>query len=85
MTARQKLVVWIWILFVAAMGIFPPWHTGGVNTAYSLGYRFIFTSGYGRVDTSRLFVEWAMATVVAAGFCFAWPVRPIPPAAPAKP
>jgi hypothetical protein len=77
MTTRKKCVIWIWIVFVAAMGIWPPWFHANVGNsgAYALGHRFIFAQGYGRIDISRLLVEWIVATAVAAGLYFAWPLK----------
>jgi hypothetical protein len=75
-TLRQRIVFRVWVLFVAVMGMFPPWTSGPVGgNIFNFGCRFIFTTGYGRIDISRLFVEWAIATAVAAGFYFAWPLE----------
>lgn len=80
MTLRQKSVVWTWILFVAAMGLYPPWAydqlagDGGGNTPLTSGYHLVFTPReIGRIDMARLLVQWAVATIVAGGFYFAWP------------
>lgn len=87
MTYRVRCVLWVWIAMVAAIGLFPVWayDTTNGDGPNSMGRHFIFTwSLGGRIDMSRLLVEWAVATVIAAGFYFAW-AAPAAPAAPAKP
>jgi hypothetical protein len=72
MTRRRKLIVWVWIGFVVALGMYPPWF--GRNDVH-LGYGLIFAppQRFGRVDQSLLSLEWILVTVVATGLFLAWP------------
>lgn len=78
-TPNKKRAAWIWVLLVVAIGMWPPWaydHVGEGDTPNTMGHHFIFTwDRAGRIDTSRLLVEWGMATALAAGLYFAWPFR----------
>jgi hypothetical protein len=71
-SARQRLVIWGWVVVIVTAGMYPPWAQRG----YPAGYHPIFAPPPGRalhVDRSRLLVEWVIASVLAGGLYLAWP------------
>jgi hypothetical protein len=71
---RRKLIVWAWVVGVAALGLYPPWVS---RNETHLGYRWIFAPprSFCHVDLSILTLEWIGLTIVAAGLFFVWPFR----------
>jgi hypothetical protein len=70
LTRHQRRLVWVWIVLVVGMGIYPPWTNRG---GYTAGYAPLFSTGFHSVDFGRLMVEWIVATVVVAGLYIAGP------------
>lgn len=72
--SMNKRVVWLWVAVIVAAGIFPPWERHG---GYPAGYHLLFSPPLDRgaiqISQTRLFIEWLLATVVAAGFQFVGP------------
>lgn len=63
---NQKLFLWLGILAVVAMGIYPPWKF--VNeTPTSFAFLYAPPPGQVQLDYSRLLVEWSLAGIVTAG------------------
>jgi hypothetical protein len=80
MSARQKVVIWGWIIAIVVSGLLPPWAAMSDNGVAPQPYYPIFAAmhhGPIRLDVARLTVEWIMITVIAAGLYFAWPGRGI--------
>ncbi len=63
---NQKLFLWVGILAIVAMGIYPPWKF--VNeTPTSFAFLYAPPPGQVKLDYSRLLVEWCLAGFVTAG------------------
>jgi len=83
MNAKQKKVLWIGMILMALMGLFPPWvmvypSFMGTDIKRSIvivpaGYAPIFnppaTRGWGapRLDFSRLFLQWGTVGILVGG------------------
>ncbi len=70
MNHKQKIFLWIGIVFIVLMGVFPPWMvTGGAQGCFPMGYSFILNppDKLCRIDASHLCIQWVMVTVITAG------------------
>lgn len=63
---NQKLFLWVGILAIVAMGIYPPWKLVD-ETPTSFAFLYTPPPGQVKLDYSRLLVEWCMAGFVTAG------------------
>lgn len=63
---NQKLWLWLGILVIVAMGLYPPWKLI-TETPTSFGFLYAPPPGQVKLDYSRLSVEWVMAAVVTFG------------------
>jgi hypothetical protein len=69
-TTRDKRILWIWITALVCSGLYPPL-TFGETTFW--GFLFDQSGTSGHIDIPRLLLEWALATIVAAGLRYAYP------------
>ena len=82
MSPKQKTILWIGIVLIVIMGLYPPWIiTGswqGGQTENPGGYYFLTnpptpdykeTTGIpgAKVDFSRLVIQWIIVVVIAGG------------------
>jgi hypothetical protein len=69
MNKKQKNVMWIGIALIVVMGIFPPWAISDQGSFAMLGYGFILSPPKNacHINTSHLYVQWIMVTVVTGG------------------
>lgn len=77
MRLRQVVVMWLGIIVVVVMGLFPPWRVNAVDFSVSEGYGFIWhppeyrsPDGYRsgmQIDLTRLVVQWVMVASVTGG------------------
>jgi hypothetical protein len=67
--AGQKVVLWLGILLLVAMGLVPPWRAGPEGGRGALGYGFILEppGQDAQIDLARLLVPCALVAVVTAG------------------
>lgn len=63
---NQKLCLWLGILVIVAMGLYPPWKFIS-ETPTSFGFLYAPPPGQVKLDYMRLSVEWVMAAVVTFG------------------
>lgn len=63
---NQKLCLWLGILVIVAMGLYPPWKFI-TETPTSFGFLYAPPPGQVKLDYMRLSVEWVMAAVVTFG------------------
>ncbi|MBS1956176.1 MAG: hypothetical protein JST89_18470 [Cyanobacteria bacterium SZAS-4] len=63
---NQKLFLWVGILAIVAMGIYPPWKLVD-ETPTSFAFLYAPPPGQVKLDYSRLVVEWCLAGFVTAG------------------
>ena len=63
---NQKLFLWVGILAIVAMGIYPPWKFFN-ETPTSFAFLYAPPPGQVKLDYSRLLVEWCLAGFVTAG------------------
>lgn len=80
MNGRQRMVLWVGLLVIVAMGIYPPWtfRYGAIR----LGRRYALITeppSYGSfpgplatLDANRLGVEWAAVVVISASLMYIW-------------
>lgn len=70
MNKRQIIVLWIGIIIIVLMGLFPPWMNVDPSGGYYIkGYNFILDkpSTFCRIDVPQLLVQWAMVAIIAGG------------------
>ena len=74
MKKNQKTALWIGIIVIALIGLFPPWvqmHEveGPYKGKYDKGYSPIFAppKSPAEIDISRLLIQWFIVAVIAAG------------------
>jgi hypothetical protein len=72
MNQRQTIIVWLWIAAIVALGLYPPWLQNHLRAGYDL---LFLGKEWKHVNYPDLILEWALATVLAAGFYFAWPFK----------
>jgi hypothetical protein len=71
MTLRQRIIVWVWIVAIVALGIYPPWEfRNGPPSRYYLLFAPPIGVGRIEVDTSRLVIEWLITTAIAGAAYF---------------
>ena len=75
MNKRQTIVLWIGIIILVLMGIFPPIHIdisdrfwrGDGPRPWEPGYDFLFTMLPSKISFSKLFIQWFIIAVVTGG------------------
>ena len=69
MNRKQTIAMWIGILVFALMGLYPPWRGNTTGREFFIGYDSILQSEASpfKIDTVRLFVQWAMVAVITSG------------------
>lgn len=80
---HQKIVLWIGVIIIVLMGLFPPWqHTCNVgmydiHSEQPAGYFFIASKPQAKseskyagieIDTSRLLIQWVIVATLTAAF-----------------
>jgi hypothetical protein len=75
MNRKQIICLWIGIIIIVLMGIFPPWSAyKGDGECYLLHKFILFQPAEknipARIDTGHLFVQWIMVAVVTGGLIF---------------
>jgi len=65
MNWKQKICLWIGIVAIVAMGIFPPVSIfeAGRYAERDIEYRFLLNTGGGLVALSNLLLQWAVVAV----------------------
>ncbi len=77
MNKKQLISLWIGIIAIVLMGLYPPWMMTGGGSILGFGkwgYSFIMNPPHEacRIDTSRLGVQWAMVAAVTGGLVVAF-------------
>lgn len=83
MNCKQLVVLWVGIIAIVLMGLFPPWcypiNVNGLRSRKNAGYHCIFDPPMGKgktdlaelmgasIDFHRLTVLWIMASAVTGG------------------
>ena len=78
MNKKQKICLWIWIIVIVLMGLFPPWHTQipQRGTQKPFGYAFISAPPevelgvYSTLNIPLLMVQWFLVSVVTGGLIY---------------
>ncbi len=80
MNSRQRMVLWVGLLVIVAMGIYPPWifRYGDIR----LGRRYALITeppSYGdfpgplaTLDANQLGIEWGAVVVISASLMYIW-------------
>lgn len=81
MNETQKKIIFVSVVIVVLMGIFPPWQIKTGDRIINMGYWFITnppvkfaTNGYTKfgseLNLSVLFIQWAITAMMASGLVF---------------
>ncbi len=70
MNKRQKTLLWCGVIIILIMGLYPPWYAKNGTYRYSYGYDFI-SDIEGRIDVTRLVLQWLIVTIATTGLFFA--------------
>ena len=75
---RQKIIVWLAVLLIAGMGLYPPWVSvrGLARFRTPAGYHWLFSPPSAdpiELDVARLLVQWLLVIVCSAALGWAWP------------
>lgn len=62
MNQKQKICLWIWIIVIVLMGLFPP--IDEYRFGMSIEYQFILNAN-GPVVLSNLITQWLIASAIA--------------------
>ncbi len=78
MKPRQKLVLWVGVLVLGAMGLYPPWAcVGPRGVGVPVGYSWLFVPPSvciaANIDLPRLLIQWAIVGAFVIALYFAWP------------
>ena len=70
MGSRERLIVWLCIAILVAIGLYPPWT---LRSGYAGGYGFIFAAppAAAHIDLLRLGVQGTLAMVIGSALYFA--------------
>lgn len=86
MNKKQLLCMWIGIIVVVLMALFPPVEReipnyrgpriprigeGPISYRHVVNYEFLLTKGNGTVVIGDLFVQWVIASGITAAFIYA--------------
>ena len=69
MNRTHLIILWIGIILIVLMGLFPPWTLILEGSVGTLGYAFILSRPRKicNINTSLLFAQWIMVAVVTGG------------------
>ena len=76
MNEKQLIVMWVGIIIIVLMGLFPPWLTVFADASrISLGYGFIlipplpnaYRYQFASIDFTRLLTQWTIVAAITAG------------------
>jgi len=84
MNKNQLIVLWVGIIVVVLMGLYPPWQYNGhivernVNVVVPAGYSFIgdpiYSAGImefgASIDVTRLLIQWFMVAFITGGLIY---------------
>lgn len=62
MNRKQKICLWIWIIVIVLMGLFPPTNQ---YPLFGIEYNFILTTD-GHVVLSNLIAQWLIISFIAS-------------------
>ena len=74
MNRKQLIGLWVGIVVIVVMGLFPPWtaYKGNDGECYMLHKFILFQPAEknipARIDIAHLFAQWIMVAVVTSGF-----------------
>lgn len=83
MNGRQRFCIWVGIIVVVLMALFPPVERDipigrirrigeeDISKRHVVNYEFLLTKGNGTVVIGDLFVQWVIVSVITAAFIYA--------------
>ena len=67
MYKRQKIILWIGIIIIVLMGLFPPYEYEG-RFGKQFSFRFLFCPDrFSELDLMRLIIQWIIVSILAVG------------------
>jgi hypothetical protein len=96
MTTQAKTALWVGIVIIVAMSLFPPWvvfQTSSSRGVVYSGYTVVYSKGYAPlfmppesynsfVDLSRLVVQWVIVAAITLGLVVTLNQKPEAPGEP---
>ena len=82
LNVKQLVALWIGIMIIALMGIFPPVKKVVTKSELStpsyrqvVVYNFLFTESLNELEYQRLLIQWLIAAIVTTGFVMTFDER----------
>jgi hypothetical protein len=75
MNRKQIICLWIGIVVVVLMGLFPPSYISNTYDNRKIEYMFLLNPTRFSVDISRLSVQWVVTAVITGGLILSFQSR----------
>ena len=80
MNSRQRMVLWIGLLVIVVMGVYPPWAFRYGEIWLGRRYALItkppsygsFSGPLATLDANQLGIQWAAVVMIGAGLMYIW-------------